>query len=196
MGFRFRKTLKMGPVNINFSKSGIGASVGVPGARITKKANGGTRTTLGVPGTGLTHVSETSGKKKTVSTPTKKEREKAAVKECAKNATSFIDLIPFSTFKDKILFMLAWEAVKRKLISEGTTAEIDFSVLTSTTFKIADINEMNRLANPDGDAVVETYTSNHLSDMVNKGWFVRESRGVYKINDATVRPYVKQLQKG
>ena len=63
MGFRFRKTIKLGPVNVNLSKSGVGYSVGGKGLRVTKKADGGTRTTVSVPGTGISHVTETSGKK-------------------------------------------------------------------------------------------------------------------------------------
>lgn len=65
MGFRFRKTIKLGPVNVNLSKSGVGYSIGGKGLRVTKKADGGTRTTVSIPGTGISHVTETSGKKKT-----------------------------------------------------------------------------------------------------------------------------------
>ena len=35
MGFRFRKTIKAGPVNVNLSKSGVGYSVGAEGVRYT-----------------------------------------------------------------------------------------------------------------------------------------------------------------
>ena len=63
MGFRFRKNFGKGPFRINISKSGIGYSVGVKGARIAKTANGTRRTTLNVPGTGLSYVSETKSKK-------------------------------------------------------------------------------------------------------------------------------------
>lgn len=64
MGFRFRKSVNVGGVRVNFSKSGVGYSVGTKGARITKTANGRTRTTAGIPGTGLSYVSETSSKSK------------------------------------------------------------------------------------------------------------------------------------
>lgn len=64
MGFRFRKSVKAGPFRINFSKSGIGYSVGGKGFRYTKKANGGTRTTYSIPGTGISYVEETGAKKK------------------------------------------------------------------------------------------------------------------------------------
>ena len=64
MGFRFRKSFKCGPFRTTISKSGVGFSAGVPGARITKKANGNTMKTISIPGTGISHVSETSKKKK------------------------------------------------------------------------------------------------------------------------------------
>ena len=64
MGFRFRKSIDiLGLFRINFSKSGVGFSYGVPGYRVTKMANGRTRKTVSIPGTGVSHVSE-SGKKK------------------------------------------------------------------------------------------------------------------------------------
>lgn len=62
MGFRFRKSLNLGPLRINFSKSGIGYSVGNKFARVTKKANGGVRTTSTIPGTGFSHVKDYSAK--------------------------------------------------------------------------------------------------------------------------------------
>lgn len=59
MGFRFRKSFRAGPFRLNLSKSGVGWSVGTKGARFTKKAGGGTRSTLSLPGTGLSYVKET-----------------------------------------------------------------------------------------------------------------------------------------
>ncbi len=66
MGFRFRKSVNLGPLRANFSKSGIGYSVGGKGFRATKKAGGGFRTTASIPGTGISYVRDypNSGKKK------------------------------------------------------------------------------------------------------------------------------------
>ena len=64
MGFRFRKRKKIGGLRINFSKKGIGASVGTKGARYTLKAGGGTTKTVGIPGTGVSFVSEGGSKKR------------------------------------------------------------------------------------------------------------------------------------
>ena len=58
MGFRFRKSINAGPVRVNFSKSGVGYSVGGKGFRVTKKANGGVRTTASIPGTGVSYVKD------------------------------------------------------------------------------------------------------------------------------------------
>ena len=63
MGFRFRKSVKAGPVRINFSKSGVGYSVGGKGFRVTKRADGKTQTTASIPGTGVSYVKTTRKKK-------------------------------------------------------------------------------------------------------------------------------------
>ena len=62
MGWRYRKSLNLGPFRLNFSKSGIGYSVGGKFARVTKKADGGMRTTSTIPGTGISHVKEYGAK--------------------------------------------------------------------------------------------------------------------------------------
>ena len=62
MGFRFRKSKKIGPFRITMSKSGISYSAGVKGFRVTKTASGRVRTTASIPGTGISYVKE-SGRK-------------------------------------------------------------------------------------------------------------------------------------
>lgn len=64
MGIRFRKSVKIGPVRLTASKSGISKSIGVKGFRVTKTASGRVRTTASIPGTGLSYVSESSKKKR------------------------------------------------------------------------------------------------------------------------------------
>ncbi|MDY3690650.1 MAG: DUF4236 domain-containing protein [Dysosmobacter sp.] len=56
MGFRFRKSANLGPLRVNFSKSGVGYSVGGKGFRVTKRADGKTQTTASVPGTGIAYT--------------------------------------------------------------------------------------------------------------------------------------------
>ena len=58
MGFRFRKSINLGPIRINFSKSGVGFSIGTKGLRLTKKAKGGFRATASIPGTGVSYVKD------------------------------------------------------------------------------------------------------------------------------------------
>ena len=62
MGLRLKKSINLGGgARINLSKSGIGGSIGTKGLRYTKTSNGRTRSTMSIPGTGLSYVSE-SGK--------------------------------------------------------------------------------------------------------------------------------------
>ena len=64
MGWRIRKSINLGlGFRINLSKSGIGYSWGFPGYRTTKLANGGTRQTYSIPGTGISYVDQ-QGKNK------------------------------------------------------------------------------------------------------------------------------------
>ncbi len=77
MGFRFRKSIDvLGLFRINFSKSGISFSYGLPGYRVTKMANGKTRKTVSIPGTGISHVT-TSGKSKKAEAKDEKKKVKA-----------------------------------------------------------------------------------------------------------------------
>jgi len=62
MGIRARKTFKAGPVRMTVSKSGVSTSIGAKGVRVGKMANGKTRTTVSVPGTGISYVTESKKK--------------------------------------------------------------------------------------------------------------------------------------
>lgn len=62
MGWRFRKSINLGcGFRVNISRSGVGYSWGVPGYRVTRKAGGGVRQTVSIPGTGVSHVTESNG---------------------------------------------------------------------------------------------------------------------------------------
>lgn len=58
MGFFFRRSIKIGPFRLNFSKSGVGASAGVRGLRTGISATGRrtTRVTIPVTGIGYQHT--------------------------------------------------------------------------------------------------------------------------------------------
>lgn len=64
MGLRYRKSYNFKGFRINFSKSGIGYSYGIPGLRYTVTANGKQRLTSSIPGTGISYVKEFGGKSK------------------------------------------------------------------------------------------------------------------------------------
>jgi hypothetical protein len=57
MGWSFRRSKSFGLFRLNFSKSGIGYSFGVPGARIGVNAKGKKYLRGGIPGTGLYYQS-------------------------------------------------------------------------------------------------------------------------------------------
>ena len=60
MGFRFRKTVRVAPgIRLNLSKSGTSLSIGGRGATVNVRGKR-VRTTLGIPGTGVSYVSSTT----------------------------------------------------------------------------------------------------------------------------------------
>ena len=63
MGFRFRKSKKIGPFRVTASKSGLSVSAGVKGARVRVNSSGRVTKTVGIPGTGLSWSSSSSGGK-------------------------------------------------------------------------------------------------------------------------------------
>ena len=70
MGFRLHRSMKLFPgVRLNFSKSGLGLSLGIPGAHLSLNPKYGTRATLGIPGTGLSYSQKIGGKKQHKSLP-------------------------------------------------------------------------------------------------------------------------------
>ena len=62
MGIRFRKSVRIAPgVRLTVSKTGIGVSAGVRGARYSVHSSGRRTKTVGIPGTGVSHVSTSYG---------------------------------------------------------------------------------------------------------------------------------------
>lgn len=55
MGWGWRKSKKIGPVRISLGKRGLGASIGVKGARIGVSSDGRSYASASIPGTGLTY---------------------------------------------------------------------------------------------------------------------------------------------
>lgn len=58
MGWRFHKSTKVGPFRLNFSKKGVGWSVGAGGVRYTHRADGRRTVTSTIRGTGLSYVTD------------------------------------------------------------------------------------------------------------------------------------------
>ena len=70
MGLRLRKSFGSKNFRVTISKSGVSYSAGCKGFRVTQKANGGTRTTVSIPNTGVSYVEETNPTSKTAKTNT------------------------------------------------------------------------------------------------------------------------------
>ena len=65
MPIRFRRSMRLGPgVRLNLAKKSAGISFGGPGMRYSVNTAGRTWRSAGVPGTGLSHVSVSSGGKR------------------------------------------------------------------------------------------------------------------------------------
>jgi hypothetical protein len=73
MGFRFRRTVRLLPaLRLNLSKSGVSASVGTRGAWLNFGRDG-TRTTVHLPGTGISYTARGSAhENQVVGTPPRK----------------------------------------------------------------------------------------------------------------------------
>ncbi|MGH2528916.1 MAG: DUF4236 domain-containing protein [Actinomycetota bacterium] len=70
MGFRVYKSVKLGKgVRLNLSKTGVGVSAGIPGARYSVHSSGRTVRTVGVPGTGVYYRKDTHSTGSRASTP-------------------------------------------------------------------------------------------------------------------------------
>lgn len=64
MGMKFRKSFKVAPgIKINITNRSIGVSAGRKGARVSVNSRGTTRTTVGIPGTGLSYTHTSRAKK-------------------------------------------------------------------------------------------------------------------------------------
>lgn len=65
MGLRFRKSIKIFDwLRVNFTKSGVGLSIGKKGMHYSVHSNGRKTFSLGIPGTGLYYVKSTGRKKR------------------------------------------------------------------------------------------------------------------------------------
>lgn len=64
MGLRFRKSIKIGNgAKLNINKKSVGFSVGGKGARYSVNSSGRRTKSVGIPGTGLSYVSTSGGRK-------------------------------------------------------------------------------------------------------------------------------------
>ncbi len=79
--------MKVGPFRLNFSKSGVGVSVGVRGLRTGIKADGTRYTEASIPGTGISARSQ-SKRRRTVTPPTQYSAPQVAQEASPENSGS------------------------------------------------------------------------------------------------------------
>lgn len=73
MTFRFRRSIKVAPgIRLNLSKSGVSATVGPRGAKVTLNHKGERRSTVGIPGSGLSFTSTSRASTQTPPSPPSK----------------------------------------------------------------------------------------------------------------------------
>lgn len=124
MGFRFRKSFKIAPgVKLNLGKKSAGISVGGKGFRKSFSTSGRSTTSIGVPGTGLSYVSTSSGSSKS-----KKSSNKGSGSDMSSSKKSGCWIIAVPVLI--ILFILGG-------IKSCIDGDVDSSSLTTaaTTFK-------------------------------------------------------------
>lgn len=69
MGWRFRKSMNMGPLRLNLSRRGVGMSTGFKGFRLGQSADGRRYMSIGIPGTGISYMHYFKKEKQPTSPP-------------------------------------------------------------------------------------------------------------------------------
>ena len=111
MGVRFRKSIKAGPVRVNFSKSGVGYSVGDKGFRVTKTASGGTRYSARLLGTGISYSKTAKSKAKRKESTNTSTARATATKQVAPEAATESAPITKTWAKAVVMAVIGFVAV-------------------------------------------------------------------------------------
>lgn len=102
MGLNFRRSVRLGKnVRMNLSKSGVGISAGVKGARMSVGSRG-IRKTIGIPGTGLYYTKQSGYKRQ--------QPQESMEAEKAKIAANAVSTIIFAIVK-LALFLLVLDVI-------------------------------------------------------------------------------------
>lgn len=158
MGFRFRKSFSKGSFRINIGKSGIGYSIGTKGARITRTAKGTRRTTLSIPGAGISHVSETKSKKGKATMNNKSNRRHIAPEKIPVSQSWMLERLGL-TAKEGELFMAIVNNYSNVSFTSRDVAAVGYAASTNIYNGLYNKNVINK--NPD-----KTYSLN--TSFINK----------------------------
>ena len=188
MGFRYRKSLNYKCFKVNLSKSGIGYSVGIPGYRLTQKANGRVRSTFSIPKTGLSYVNETSDNSKKNSCEDESEKKQSNIEYEAKIDSEDILNIDENEFIDKINICITRNKQYKKYIIIALIIGIFiwpslFIALVMFIYKKKNIQDFKLNINYSFDEYYEEYYNNIKSildeiKMSEKIWFIKSSHKV------------------
>lgn len=195
MGLRFRKSVHIGKFfRINISKSGVGYSFGVKGARVTKKGGGGMRSTLSIPKTGISYVSDSKSHKTHTS---KRQTQATQVKDTQSVQYNQIDekynsqvlkhlvkKVKFVLILPKIMFALAICVLVCLIYVNNVTVQIAAKIiLLSIAIVLAFVAMVIRISckvklqyEIDSDCVEQTYKlQNQILEFCNKAdiWMIK-----------------------
>lgn len=149
MGFRFSKRIKLAKgVNLNFSKSGIGISAGVKGARIGTGPKG-TKATFSVPGTGISYSKNIGRNNNVYNNDFENKREKSPLEKKIESfilkilvfalgiLTSFLTLVFLLMIFDKFLLSLNFfKIIANFAVLIIMSTPFKFSVYFNTVYDI------------------------------------------------------------
>lgn len=180
MGFRIRKSKNFGGLRINLSKTGLGASVGGKGVRFTKKAGGGIRTTVHIPGTGLSYVKDSS----------KKRKYKKSSNKTSNNEIKILDLYSYNNVelsnKELELFeFLINNFLNTAEFTQADVAKTGFNTTTTYYTKLVNksllIKEARGKYSLNTEYIMELYEKyeNYLEDLLNRERELKKQK--YKI---------------
>lgn len=167
MGIRFSKSINLGGgARINLSKNGFGYSIGANGARITRTSKGRTRTTLSIPNTGLSYVTESSKKKN-----------KNTTKKVKENKTIKVDK----------------EMENDNMLSKFNLTENELELLNFVVNNVESLNEEFSMHDISCKGCVISNT--YYNKLYDKGLFLKPSRGKYSLNVELLEKLAKEKQE-
>lgn len=119
MAIRFRKSKSSGPFRVTASKSGLHTSVGGKGFRMGVGTNGKVRTTISIPGTGISYTSTKGGSKSHSNSNSSRSYSNSNSYDSSVTSFGFVIKLLFVLFLPFLLwfgFYLSWDNMALSII--------------------------------------------------------------------------------